>query len=116
MVLYSLLAERVIYPYDLGLVEDPCQGVVDVPGGLQIVADGLLDYDPRERLVLGRWLDEPSVAQAFHDGRNGRGRDGQVEDPVARQPQVALDPLQARLDILVGLGVVNGSGDVEQPP
>ena len=53
-VLDRLLAEIVIDAVDLPLVEDRGDGVVDGPRARQIVADRLLDDQPRERLAIGR--------------------------------------------------------------
>ena len=49
-VLHRLLAEVVVDAEDLLLREDGTDLVVDLPGGREVLADGLLQHDPRPRV------------------------------------------------------------------
>ena len=68
---------------------------VERPGRLEVVAEGLLDHDPR---VLG----QAGVGEAVDDGGEQRGRDLEVEDRPLALPSIAL-PTRSKV---VGVGVV----------
>ncbi len=90
-VQHRLLAEEVVDPQDLLLLQQAVQPLVQVPGRGGIVAEGLLDQDVG---VPG----EPCALQLADDiGEQGR-RDLQVEQRTA----CSLEPLT---EVLVELGV-----------
>ena len=60
-VLDALLAEVVVDPEDLRLVEDPADGVVDRAGGGEVVADRLLEDD------AGALVDDADLVEALAD-------------------------------------------------
>src|SRR5207249_11986009 len=75
----------------------------------------LLHDDPRDWPLAARVLDQTGVSKPlYHVGDRG-GRDGEVENPVAGELQVSLDLLQACAEVLVRLGILDRTGDVEQP-
>ena len=91
-VLHRLLAEVVVDAEDLLLVEDREQLVVELPRGLEVVPEGLLDDDPR------------SVRQVFLCERpdtllERRRRHRQV-DQAARPETALLDAGEALLAAL----------------
>src|SRR2546427_9603515 len=51
---------------DLGFIKDPRYGLVDLPGGIQVVPDRLLHDDPREGSLAARWLDQTGVSKPLH--------------------------------------------------
>src|SRR3989442_14240640 len=100
---------------DLGFIKAPRHGLVDLPGGIQVVPDRLLHDDPREGSLAARWLDQTGVSKPLHHVGDRGGRDGEVENPVAGKLQVGLELLQARAEVLVRLGILDRTGNVEQP-
>src|SRR2546427_4904355 len=50
----------------LGFIKDPRHGLVDLPGGIQVVPDRLLHDDPREGSLAARWLDQAGVSKPLH--------------------------------------------------
>ena len=68
-----LLAQEVIDAQDLPLIEQFAQLGVQLAGGRQVVAERLLDDDPRLRGQAGG-------GKAVHDPAEQRGRDLEVED------------------------------------
>ena len=74
-VLDALLAEVVVDPEDLRLVEDPADGVVDGAGGGEVVADRLLDDD------AGVLVDDADLVEALADRAEQLRGDREVEDP-----------------------------------
>src|SRR2546426_6692470 len=99
---------------DLGFIKDPRHGLVDLPGGIQVVPDRLLHDDPREGSLAARWLDQTGVSKPLHHVGDRGGRDGEVENPVAGKLQIGLELLQACAEVLVRLGILDRTGDVEQ--
>ena len=74
---HRLLAEVMVDPQDLLLVEHLAEFGVERARRFEVVAEGLLDHDVG---VLG----QPGVAEAVDHGGEERGRDLQVEDrPLA---------------------------------
>ena len=74
-VVDRLLAEEVVDPEDLRLVEDRVHGLAELDRGLAVGAERLLDDHPR--LVAG----QAGVAEHADHGRERRRRDGEVEEP-----------------------------------
>ena len=97
---HRLLAEEVVDAQDLVLLENLMQLGVELSGRLQVVAEGLLDNDPR---VLGR----SGLAEPADDGCEQRRRDLEVEHRV-------LVVLDLRCDPLERVGLVVLAADVGQ--
>ena len=76
-VLHALLAEVVVDPEDLVLLEHRTDGVVDLERRGQVAADRLLEDQSRAR------RDQPVLGEAFADRSEERRADGEVEDPDA---------------------------------
>ena len=102
-VLDGLLAEVVVDPEDLGLVEDGQQLVVELVGLLQARAEWLLDHHPHIGFFV---LVQPVVTELLDDpGEEVRGG-GEVEDAVERDPgllveraELVLQPLEHGVDV-----------------
>ena len=90
-VLHRLLAEEVVDPEDLRLVERGVQERVQRAGGGEIGAEGLLDDDPRAR-------DEPGRDQRLDGLAEGDGRHGEVVE-------------SARVAAALRLGGAGGRGE-----
>src|SRR5947208_9296551 len=99
-----------------GFIEETRHGLVDLPGGVQVASNGLLHDDPREWSLAARRLDQAGVAKSLHCVGDRGGRDGEVENPVPGKLEIGLDLLQAFAEVLVGLGILDQTTDVEQPP
>ena len=82
-VLDRLLAEVVVDPVDLVLVEDPRDVAVQRAGAGEVVAERLLDDDAAPGALLVRRVDQAGLAELLDDRREELGGDGQVEEPVA---------------------------------
>ena len=88
---HRLLAEEVVDPVDLRLVEDLEELVVQLASAGGVVAERLLDHDPAA-------VGEPRVVEAVDDAGEERRRDLQVEDRVAGALQgLAHLPVRARV-------------------
>jgi hypothetical protein len=85
-VVDGLLAEEVVDPEDLGLVEDRVDRVVQRASGFQVGAERLLDDDPRP----GR---EARGTEHGHGRFEGPRRDGEVEQPSRCATDLLLRPL-----------------------
>ena len=85
----SQLPEVVVDPVQLALVEVVVHLVRERAGGLQIVAERLLDHD-------AGGLDEACAGQAFHDGAEQERRDLEVEDRGAGVLQPHREALERR--------------------
>src|SRR5918997_2257935 len=79
-VLHRLLAEVVIYPVDLGLLEVPPDVPIKRFGAREIPAEGLLEHDARPSPVLSPV--HPHLPEPLYYGREERRRRRQVEGPV----------------------------------
>ena len=103
-VLDGLLAQVVVDPEDVGLGEPPVEQGVELLGRGQVAPERLLDHHPRA-------LGEALAGQALDHGREGAGRDGQVEHRVRRSPpgQLGTQPRERG-----GVGVV-AAADQAQP-
>src|SRR5260221_12140340 len=80
-VLYRLLAEVMIDPVDLMLVDDFEELGVQRFGGLEIRAKGLFDHQPPPRAAV--FLQQADPAKCARDWREGARRRGEVEQAVA---------------------------------
>ena len=91
---HRLLAEEVVDPVDLRLVEDLEELVVQLASAGEVVAERLLDHDPAA-------VGEPRVVEAVDDAGEERRRDLQVEDRVAGALQgLAHSPIRARVGVV----------------
>ena len=95
------LAQEVVDPVELRLVDVLVDLVVELPGRLEVVAKGLLDHDPSA-------LRQPSLGQPLDDGAEEEGRYLEVEDRGAR-------PLDLGSDALEGPGVREVAGHIGEP-
>src|SRR5262249_6007085 len=75
-VLHGVLAQVVIDPIDLGLVEEPCQLQVEGSRGGGIVAQGLLDYNS----VAIASSNQSARAEATQNRAEYGWRGGEIED------------------------------------
>ena len=82
-VLRRLLAEEVVDPEDLVLVEHLVQAGVQAAGASEVGAERLLHDDPAA-------LDQPRLGELGHDGERRLGRDAQVVQPARALPQLGL--------------------------
>ena len=101
-VLDRLLAQEVIDPVDLVLGQHLQQLAVECLRGREVVAERLLDHDPRTvgELLFG----EPS-----HDGAEQVGWDLQVEQRMVGGADRLMQPVDR-------VGIVQIAGHVPQPP
>ncbi len=76
---------------DLPLLEDALERLVQRPGGLEIVAERLLDDDPGPAVLR---LREPLLPEEADDLRVGFGRRREVEDPVVLSSALRLNLLE----------------------
>lgn len=67
-VLHGLLAEVMVDPEDLALVEVGAQHVVDMAGARQVSSDRLLDDDARKRVAGADRLHQPGGIQLLDAG------------------------------------------------
>ena len=101
-VLHRLLAQEVVDPEDPLLGEDRGQARVELPRGVEVGAERLLDHEPRV-------LRERGGREPFGNRPEVVGRDREVEHRRLRFPERLLDPL-------VELRVGGVAADVGQPP
>ena len=88
---------------DLPLVQHRAEPRVQLPRGLEVAAEGLLDdHAPPARAFLAR---QPSPTEPLDDGRKEIGRHGEVEEHVAPGPVAALHFLQELAELGIGLVV-----------
>ena len=85
-VLHRLLAQIMVDPVDLGLIEDRGQRLVERAGRGQIVPKWLFDHDPGLRAILR----QAGFAQVFGDRIHQRRRSGQVEDMGRRTAPIVI--------------------------
>ena len=86
-VLHRLFAKVVIDAIDLLFVEDGVDRLVQRLGTLQVVAEGLLDYDPFP--ALGR-PGNAGGSEPVDDDRKELGGGRQVEDAVTCRSALAI--------------------------
>ena len=99
----GFLAQVVVDPVDLGFVEIAVDLLVEGDGRVQVFAEGLFHHQPGP----ARGLVEAGLAQAIDGRQKGRGRQGQVKDPVAREMVLLLQGLDAGRQ---GLKILGRSG------
>ena len=75
-------------PEDLLLGEMAMKHLIQATSRVQIGSEGLFDHQASPPGAQG----EPGLGQSLDGGREGRWRDGQVEDPVAGQSVAIFDP------------------------
>ena len=80
-ILYRLLAQVVVDPIDLRFVEIAMQKAIQRTGGAEIVSEGLLEDHPHPSAAFK----QAGLGKTFDRPRNGRRRQGQIEDTVFRQ-------------------------------
>jgi hypothetical protein len=104
-VLDRLLAEVVVDPEDLRLVEDLARDAVELTRACQVVPDRLLDHD--SRLIPDSCLSDP-----LDDRRESRGWRGAVKEPPTLGTKVGVDRDQAIAQHPEGVRVVERRADV----
>ena len=95
-VLDGLLPQVVIDPEDLSLVEHAVQLPVQLPGGLEVPPERLLDHDLRAPV-------HPGLLEPLHDRRIGGGGRGAVEEPSAVRPLALVDRTEVVPQVLHGV-------------
>ena len=90
----GLLAQVVVDAIDLRLVEDPQHVTVQGARAGEVVAERLLDDDARPATAALLAV-EADLAEVLDDARVGRGRRGQVEEPVAARAALGVDAVEA---------------------
>ena len=85
--------------------EDVVDQVVELAGGLQVVAERLLDHDPPPAAGL-LVVRHPGPLQLLEHGRERGRRDGQVERRVALDPVLVAHLVGARAELVEGVVVV----------
>ena len=119
-VLDRLLAEVVIDPIDLVLVEDGGDLAVEGLGAGQIGSERLLDDDARPAALrpaaatVARHRQAGPIELVDDLGVQAR-RDGQVEEPIPRRPAVAVDPVEPPRQLHEGGRVVEVPAVVLDP-
>ena len=106
-LLEAHLAEVVVDPEDLRLVDVLVQVGGEGPRRLEVVAERLLDDDPA---VLG----ETGVREALHDRREQAGRDLEVEHRGLRVAHRRTDPRVGRVVGEVALHVAEPRGEARE--
>ena len=92
-VLHRLLAEEVVDPVDLILLQDLMDLIVQIFRGLQVVSERLLDYDAGA-------LGQVGLAEVLDDGGEERRRDLEVEDRELGAGELFLQALEG---VVVGV-------------
>ena len=113
-VLRRLLAEVVVDPEDLALAEGGADGLVQRAGRGEVVAERLLDDEPRPGARRVDGVDEPRLAEARGGGADARGRDREVVEPVPREAALGLEGLEARLQVDEALRLAEVAPEVEE--
>ena len=116
-VLDRLLAQVVIDPEYLRLVEGLGDGVVQLLRAREVVPERLLDDDARPRrarAVLAGRRNEPRLLQVLHDDAEVGGRHREIEEPIAGGTALLVEPLEVLAELAVGRGVLEGAGDVAE--
>jgi hypothetical protein len=108
-VLDGLLAQVVVDPEDLGLVEDREHALVEVGRLGERRAERLLDDDPHLGLVGAR---EAVAAQCLDDHREVLRRGGEVERAVELLARVVVELVQRAAQAVVHVLVVEGARHV----
>src|SRR5262249_56959306 len=103
-VLHGLLAEVVVDPVDLALVQDGAETAIKLTRGLEVAAEWLLDDDPAP--APPALLEQADLAEALDDLREEIGRHRQVEEHASPAVVAAVAlPLPPRRPLLGGGGV-----------
>ena len=102
-VLNRFLAEEVVDPVDLALVQDLVDLVVQLDRRVQVVTEGLLDHDP---CILRK----PCAAEALDHPGEERWGDLQVEDRVPGVRELVLQPPEGVEVVVVPLHIAEGIG------
>ena len=108
-VLDGLLAQVVVDPENLGLVEDLEDVRVEPARGREVVSERLLDHDPRVG-VSGPV--EAGGAELARDHREELGRGRQIEDVVQVLSGALVELAQNLVELGVDLVVVERAGHV----
>ena len=101
-VLHRLLAQVVVDPVDLRLLEPAVDGAGQLARRLQVVAERLLDHDPH----AGRAAVELGVAHPAHDHGEEAGRGRQVEHVMRSAAHVLVEGRQTQGEVVEVLVVV----------
>jgi hypothetical protein len=115
-VLDGLLAQIVVDAEDLSLVEHPGERLVHIARAREVVADGLLHDDAREGPRAGRRRHQTRRSQLLDAGAEAVRWNRQVEHAIAGNAAGGFDLLQARLELGVAPGIVDGAAVEEQRP
>ena len=107
-VLHRLLAEVVVDPEHLRLVEDLAHRATELTGARQVVPDRLLEHDPR-------LLPEAALADPADDRRDGGGRRAAIEQPPTLAAKLGVERHEALAQRPEGVRVVERRGDVGEP-
>ena len=111
-VLDRLLAHVVVDPEDLRFVEGLVESGVQGQGAGQVAAEGLLHQQPGERAGLRGRTTVFSERGGHRAEEVGDG--GQIEDPVPRRPQLLVELVQHRLQLIERVGMAVLAGDVAE--
>ena len=111
-ILYGLLAQVMVDAKDLRFVEVMPQHVLDFERALEVAADRFLDHDPRE--VGGPRLgDQTGAVQTLDAFGHRLGRHRKIVDAIRRQTARRFDLLEALLQTLETVGLVEARKIVE---
>ncbi len=109
-VLDGFLAQVMIDPVHLLLVEMPVQLLVQLAGGRQVPAEGLLDHDA----VAAVGPVQPDPVQLVHHRQEIFGADGQIEDDVLAVAHSR--PAEHLEQPVIGSGVVEIAAEILETP
>ena len=114
-VLHRLLAEVMVNAEDLPFGKGALQEAVQLARARQVMAERLLDDQPRPGRTLCVRSRQARLAKAFRDGAEEVRLRGEVEDIIARDAVFLRDSLQAFAERLIVLRLVEFPAMVEQP-
>ena len=119
-VLDGLLAQVMVDPIDLVLVEDVGKLAIELAGALEIGSERLLDDDARPATLRAAAASVAGCRQSgqlemVDDHRVERRWDRQVEEPIPGGAAVAVDPIEPLRKLGVGGRIVEGSLVVLDP-
>ena len=106
-------------PVDLILAEHGTDLLVQGLGRGQVVAERLLDHDPRPAAGAGTVpvaLHQPGGAEAIDDGRVGGRRGGQIVEAVAAAAALAVQRGADTAQLLIAGRVIEAGLDVADAP
>src|SRR5581483_3834920 len=113
-VLDRLLAQIVIYPIDLILLDDTAERLVELLRACQVTPEGLLDDEARPAFAAAVAVDEAVFCQVGDDGGEESGGGRQIENAISATAVLRVHLAQPFGQLLVARWVFKVADEVVQ--